>query len=91
MLPDEHDTASAAFARVSGFTRQRGPTCERMYDETRLVPQFLRTAEFPATRQDLLRLAEVHADEGRTLRRLRQLPDRRYSCLHDLIAELHVD
>jgi hypothetical protein len=62
-----------------------------MRNETLLVPQFLRTAEFPATRRDLLRLAEVHADEGLALQRLQHVPDRCYSCLHDLIAELHVD
>jgi len=69
----------------------RTPTCERMYDETRLVPQYIRRTEFPVTRRDLLRLAEVHADEGRVLHRLQHVPDRRYSSLHDLISELYVD
>ena len=69
----------------------RAPTCERMYDETRLVPQYLRSAEFPAMKQDLLRLAEVHPDEGLALRRIERVPDRRYSSLHDLITEIRVD
>ena len=68
-----------------------GPTCERMYDETRLVPSYLRCAAFPATRSDLLQLAEVHPDEGRALHRLERVTDRRYTSLHDLIIEIHVD
>ena len=62
-----------------------------MFDETRLVPQYLRGTEFPATRQDLVRLAEVYTDEGCALRRLERVPDRRYNSLHDLIAEFRVD
>jgi Protein of unknown function (DUF2795) len=62
-----------------------------MYDETRLVPHYIRSAEFPAMRQDLLRLAEVHPDEGLALRRLECIPDRCYSSLHDLITEIRVD
>jgi len=69
----------------------RGPTCQRMYDETCLLPHYIRCAEFPAMKQDLLRLAEVYTDQGLTLRRLERLPDRRYSSLHDLITEIYVD
>src|SRR5215471_8804071 len=58
-----------------------------MYDETRLVLQYLRRAEFPAMKQDLLRLAKLYTDEGRALRWLEQLPGRCYSNLHDLISE----
>ena len=71
--------------------RPRPPTCERMYDETRLVPHYLRDSKFPATRRDLLRLAEVHAEEGRALQGLQRVPDRLYSSLHDLITEIRVD
>lgn len=70
---------------------RRAPTCERMYDETRLVPQYLRSIEFPALKQDLLRLAREHTDEGQALRRLECIPDRRYSSLHDLITEIRCD
>ena len=42
-------------------------------------------------KQDLLRLAEVHPDEGLALRRIERVPDRRYSSLHDLITEIRVD
>jgi hypothetical protein len=69
----------------------RAPTCERMYDETRLVPQYLRSVGFPATKQDLVRLARGHPDEGSALCRLERIPDRRYSSLHDLIMEICVD
>jgi hypothetical protein len=75
----------------NAYASPRGPTCQRMYDETRLVPQYLRCAEFPAMKQDLLQLAEVYTDEGRTLRRLEGVPDRRYSSLHDLIAEFRLE
>jgi hypothetical protein len=62
-----------------------------MYDETRLVPQYVRSVEFPATKLDLVRLARVHTDEGQALRRLECIPDRRYCSLHDLITEIRVD
>ena len=62
-----------------------------MYDETSLVPQYLRSAGCPAMKQDLLRLAEVHPDEGLALRRIERVPYRRYSSLHDLITEIRVD
>ena len=67
----------AAYPTRTAYNSLRAPTCERMYDETRLVPQYLRSAEFPATKQDLLRLARVHPDEGQALRRLECIPDRR--------------
>lgn len=81
----------AAYPSRTAYDSLRAPTCERMYDETRLVPQYLRSAEFPAMKQDLLRLAEVHPDEGLALRRLECITDRRYSSLHDLITEICVD
>ena len=69
----------------------RARTCERMFDETRLVPHYLRCARFPAMKQDLVRLANEHTDEGQALRRLERIPERRYSSLHDLIREIRVD
>jgi hypothetical protein len=75
----------------TAYNSLRAPTCERMYDETRLVPQYLRSVQFPATKQGLLPLAKEHTDEGSALRRLDCIPDRRYSSLHDLISEIHVD
>jgi hypothetical protein len=73
------------------YNSQRAPTCERMYDETRLVPQYVRRVEFPATKRDLVCLAKEHTDEGRTLHRLQCIPDRRYSNLHDLVTEIRID
>ncbi|HKM70830.1 MAG TPA: hypothetical protein VJX94_12375 [Stellaceae bacterium] len=81
----------AAYHSRTAYDSLRTPTCERMYDETRLVPQYLRSAEFPAMKQDLLRLAKVHPDEGLALRRIERVPDRCYSSLHDLITEICVD
>ena len=81
----------AAYPTRAAHDLLRPPTCERMYDETRLVPQYLRRAEFPATKHDLVRLAREHIDEGQALRRLECIPDRRYSSLHDLITEIRVD
>ena len=80
-----------AYPTQTAYDSLRAPTCERMYDETRLVPQYLRRVEFPATKHDLMRLAREHIDEGRTLHRLEFIPDRCYSSLHDLITEIRVD
>ena len=44
----------------TAYPSLRAPTCERMYDETRLVPQYLRSAKFPAAKRDLMQLARVH-------------------------------
>jgi hypothetical protein len=81
----------AAYPSHTAYDSPRAPTCERMYDETRLVPQYLRSAEFPAAKHDLVRLARVHPNEGRALHRLECIPDRRYSSPHDLLTEIHVD
>jgi hypothetical protein len=62
-----------------------------MYDETRLMPYYLRRVEFPATKRDLVQLAKEHPDEGQALQRLERVPDRRYCSLHDLVGEIHVD
>ena len=75
----------------NGYRSLRAPTRERMYDETRLVPHYLRSAKFPATKQDLVRLAREHTDEGQALRRLECIPDRRYASLRDLINEIRCD
>jgi len=85
------DSRATAYPPWIVYDSLRVPTCERMYDETRLVPQYLRSARFPAMKQDLVRLAREHTDEGRALRRLECIPDRRYSSLHDLITEIRVD
>jgi hypothetical protein len=86
----EDDTPATNHLRTT-YASPRAPTCERMYDETRLAPKYLRSAGFPAMREDLMRPATEHADEGSALCWLERVPDRRYSSLHDLIHELRVD
>ena len=83
--------APVAYPSRTAYDCLRSPTCERMYDETRLVPQYRRNAEFPAAKHDLVRLARVHPNEGGALHRLECIPDRRYSSLHDLLSEIRVD
>ena len=80
-----------AYPSRTAYDRLRAPTCERMYDETRLVPQYLRSAKFPAAKRDLMQLARVHPNEGSALRRLESIPDRHYGNLHDLLTEIRVD
>lgn len=87
----EDDTRATDYPSRTAHDLRRAPTCERMYDETRLVPQYLRSARFPAMKHDLVRLAREHIDEGQALRRLECIPDRCYSSLHDLITEIRVD
>jgi len=67
------------------------PTTVRVYDEpagTGTVPAYLRGASYPATKQDLLRLARANNSEPMMLRRIEQLPDRSYSSLNDLTSAL---
>jgi hypothetical protein len=65
------------------------PTSVRVHDETAArIPAYLRNVSFPATKQDLLRLARANADDSITLRRVEQLPDRSYSSLNDLTSAL---
>ena len=84
-------TRTTAYPMGTVYDAWRAPTCERMYDETRLVPHYLRSARFPAMKHDLVRLATEHTDEGQALSRLGCIPDRCYSSLHDLITEIRVD
>jgi hypothetical protein len=61
----------------------------RVHDETAArIPGYLRSVSFPATKQDLLRLARANADDTVALRRVEQLPDRSYSSLNDLTTAL---
>lgn len=81
----------APYPSRTAYDSPRAPTCERMHDETRLVPQYLRSAKFPAAKHDLVQLARVHPNEGSALHRIECIPDRRYSSLHDLLTEIRVD
>ncbi len=65
------------------------PTSVRVYDEpATAVPSYLRGVSFPATKQDLLRLARANNDEPGVLRKLELVADRSYSSLHDLMSAL---
>jgi hypothetical protein len=65
------------------------PASVRVYDETAgRIPAYLRSVPFPATKQDLLRLARANADDPIGLRRVEQLPDRSYTSLNDLTSAL---
>lgn len=64
------------------------PTSVRVHDETGRVPSYLRSVSFPATKQDLLRLARANNDEPGILRKLEQVADRSYSNLQDLMSAL---
>jgi hypothetical protein len=63
------------------------PTSVRVHDDTR-IPAYLRSVSFPATKQNLLRLARANADDTIALWRVEQLPDRSYSSLNDLTSAL---
>jgi len=88
--PADH-TRTTDYLTGTAYSSLRAPTCERMYDETRLVPHYLRSTQFPLMKHDLVRLAREHTDEGQALRRLECIPDRTYSSLHDLITEIRCD
>jgi hypothetical protein len=65
------------------------PTAVRVYEEPAgTVPEYLRGASFPATKQDLLRLARTNNSDPITLRRIEQLADRSYGSLNDLMSAL---
>ena len=65
------------------------PTSVRVHEDTAArIPSYLRSVSFPATKQDLLRLARANADDTIALRRVEQLPDRSYSSLNDLTSAL---
>jgi hypothetical protein len=65
------------------------PASVRIYDDAnRTVPAYLRNASFPATKQELMRLARLNNDDATALRRLEQIPDRSYSSSNDLMSVL---
>ncbi len=65
------------------------PTSVRVYDETGTRYRHTSASvSFPATKQDLLRLARANNDEPGVLRKLEQVADRSYSNLHDLMSAL---
>ena len=70
-------------------TTTSSPVAARVYDDAgRTVPAYLRSASFPATKQELLRLARLNNDDPTALRRLELVPDRSYSSINDLMSVL---
>ena len=69
--------------------RRHAPTSVHVYDETTpLVSHYLQGVTFPATKQELLRLARANHVEPTALRRLEQVADRSYGSLHDLMTTM---
>ena len=69
--------------------RRTAPTRVHVSDETApLVSHYLQGVTFPATKQDLLRLARANHVEPTALHRLEQVADRSYGSLHDLMTTL---
>jgi len=65
------------------------PASVRVHDDTAArIPAYLRSVSFPATKQDLLRLARANSDDSMSLRRVEQLPDRSFSSVSDLTSAL---
>ena len=83
VVPVTHHTAYEPVATTS-------PAAVRVMDDRGAnVAAYLRSASFPATKQDLLRLARANNDDPAMLRRLEQVPERSYSSLQDLMSALH--
>ena len=85
-----HIQEPAAATRYTAYEPvAAAPSTVRVHDETvDRVPAYLRNVSFPATKQDLLRVARASTDDPAALRRVEQLPDRSYSSLSDLMSVL---
>ena len=84
----EPETATAHHTVYEPLATSATPASVRVYDDNdRTVPAFLRSAAFPTTKQELLRLARLN-DDPVALRRLEQVADRNYSSLNDLLSGL---
>ena len=85
-----HAYEPAATTRYTAYEPvTAAPTTVRVHDETTdRIPAYLRTVSFPATKQELLRVARANSDDPIALRRVEQLPDRSYSSLNDLTPAL---
>jgi Protein of unknown function (DUF2795) len=67
------------------------PTTVRVHDEAAdRIPAYLRSVSFPATKQDLLRMARANNEDAIGLRRIEQLSDRSYSSVNDVMSALLV-
>jgi hypothetical protein len=81
---DTHTTTS-----VTHTYDPPAPTSVPLHDDTALlVSHYLQGVTFPATKQELLRLARANHVEPTVLHRLEQVADRSYGSLHDLMTTL---
>ena len=92
---DTHTTTTvthhAAYEPVAAarYTSHEPVTDVHVQDATTdRVPAYLRSVSFPATKQDLLRVARASTTDTVALRRIEQLPDRSYGSLSDLLSVL---
>ena len=85
----DHDTHTTTYVTHHTYDPVHAPTNVHLHDETApLVSHYLQGATFPATKQDLLRLARANHVEPTALRRLEQVADRSYGSLHDLMTTM---
>src|SRR5215467_119852 len=83
-----YDTHITTYVTHTSYDSSPASTSVHLHDEAPLVSHYLQSVMFPATKQDLLRLARANNIEPTALRRLEQVADRSYGSLHDLMTTL---
>jgi len=83
-----YDTHTTTYVTNTFYDPAPASTSAHLYDEAPLVSHYLQSVTFPATKQELLRLARANNIEPTALRRLEQVADRSYGSLHDLMTTL---
>ena len=81
-----YEAHTATYVTPGAYAPAPAQTSLHVYeDPARPVPSYLRDVAFPATKQDLLRVARASTADTVALRRIEQLPDRSYGSLSDLL------
>ena len=83
-----YDTHTTTSVTHTAYDPAPASMSAHLDDEAPLVPHYLQSVTFPATKQELLRLARANNIEPTALRRLEQVADRSYGSLHDLMTTL---
>jgi len=83
-----YDTHTTTYVTHTSYDPAPTSTSVHLYDEAPLVSHYLQSVTFPATKQDLLRLARANNVEPAALHRLEQVADRSYGSLHDLMTTM---
>jgi Protein of unknown function (DUF2795) len=87
--PATYATHPATYTTHPAYEPVAAPASVHVLDDgSRPVPAYLREVTFPASKQDLLRVARARNEEPITLRRLEQIPDRSYASVNDLMSAL---